>query len=67
MYKVIRMLDSVIKKAFALCLLAFIASPSFADSETTNTVAEEEQQTTTVVLITDPEIQAVEDEEPDCE
>ena len=60
------MLNSVTRKALVLCLLIFFASPSFGDAETPKKTEEGEEQTT-VVLITDPEIQAVEDEEPDCE
>ena len=70
------MLKTVAKQLFAALLLLCVASPAFSDTATdvnsseTATVSSEtsqDQEQTAVVVLTDPEIAAVEDEEPDCE
>ncbi len=70
------MLKSVAKQLLAAFLLLCVASPAFSDTATevnsseTATVSSESNQDqgqTAVVVLTDPEIAAVEDEEPDCE
>ena len=70
------MLKSVAKQLFAAFLLLSVASPAFSDTATevnaseTATASDATNQgetQTAVVVLTDPEIAAVEDEEPDCE
>ena len=70
------MLKSVAKQFLATFLLLCVSSPAFSDTATevnsseAATVSSEtnqEQGQTAVVVLTDPEIAAVEDEEPDCE
>ncbi len=69
------MLIKLSQNALAACLLLCISGTVFADSEiepTPDKVAvTSEQQTETeqvaVIILTDPEIAAVEEEEPDCE
>ena len=70
------MFKSVAKQLLAAFLLLCVASPAFSDTATevntseTAAVSDEtnqDQSQTTVVVLTDPEIAAVEDEEPDCE
>ena len=66
-----------IVKSIVLSLIAllFLVSVSFAQETSTHEMTEGESTevssasgtNTSVVLITDPEIAAVEDEEPDCE
>ena len=70
------MLKSVAKQLLATFLLLCVASPALSDTTTDVNTSEtaiasnetnQEQGQTTVVVLTDPEIAAVEDEEPDCE
>ncbi len=69
------MVQKVTNQFIAAFLLACLASPAFGDANSDHAASEAavtaetsaESGQTAVVVLTDPEIAAVEDEEPDCE
>ena len=64
------MIDSKIKVVWAVAGLLLISGVAFGDEKTSSDATEavaKQSDKQAVVVITDPEIAAVEEEEPDCE